>query len=319
VNEKKQRLIFFGRFAGIAGAVDTLWTLGQRLEALGTTTPFSQLEPCHQYSDLESVKRAVAHVGERIAEEGLPDFMAPPVIGITGYGHVSQGAQEIVELLPHVEVSPSELPDFVAANGSVTGKVIKVVYEEQDLVEPIDRDREFNLQDYYDHGGHYKSRFGPHLGLLTVLINGIYWDERYPKLADEDQFRALFSGGERPRLLVVGDITCDVDGSLACTVRDTDPGDPSYVYDPHTRAAVSGFEGPGLAVMAVGNLPCELPREASETFSDALMPYMKQMAAVNWHSSDFSEVSLPEPIKRSVLLWRGQFTPGYEYMADFLK
>ena len=319
VNEKKQRLIFFGRFAGIAGTVDTLWTVGQRLEALGTTTPLSRLQPCHQYPDLDSVRQAVVRVGEQIAGEGLPDFMAPPAIGITGYGHVSQGAQEIVDLLPHVEVSPSELPNFVAANGSMTDRVIKVVYKEQDLVERIDSDRAFNLQDYYDHGEDYKSRFGPHLELLTVLINGIYWDERYPKLADQDQFRTIFSGGERPRLMAVGDITCDVDGSLACTVSDTDPGDPSYVYDPHTGNATSGFEGPGLAVMAVGNLPCELPREASETFSEALTPYMKQMAAADWLQDNFKEVSLPEPIKRSVILWRGEFTPDYEYMAEFLK
>jgi len=319
VNEKRQRLIFFGRFAGIAGTVDTLWTLGQRLESLGTTTPLSQLQPCHQYRDLEAVRQAIMQTGDQLAKEGLPAFMAPPVIGITGYGHVSQGAQEIVDLLPHVEVSPSELPNFVAANRSIADKVIKVVYQEQDLVEPIGSDRAFNLQDYYDHGEDYKSRFEPHLELLTVLINGIYWDERYPKLADQDQLRALFSGGERPRLLAVGDITCDVDGSLACTVRDTDPGDPSYVYDPHTRNATSGFVEPGLAVMAVGNLPCELPREASETFSEALAPYMKQMAAADWLQDDFNQVSLPEPIRRSVILWRGEFTPDYEHMADYLK
>lgn len=319
VNEKRQRLIFFGRFAGIAGAVDTLWTLGKRLEALGVTTPLSQLQPCHQYPDLAAVRQAIGQVGERIAGEGLPGFMAPPVIGITGYGHVSRGAQEIVDLLPHMEVSPSELPAFVAANSSITDKVIKVVYEEQDLVEPIDSNRQFDLQDYYDHGDDYKSKFGPHLELLTVLINGIYWDETYPALADQDQLRALFSGDERPRLLAVGDITCDVEGSLACTVRDTDPGDPSYVYEPQTRSATSGFEGPGLAVMAVGNLPCELPREASETFSEALTPFMKQMAAADWKQDDFNEVSLPEPIERSVIMWHGKFTPDYEYMTDFLK
>ena len=152
-----------------------------------------------------------------------------------------------------------------------------------------------------------------------VLINGIFWDERYPTLADKDQLRDLFSGDERPRLLVVGDISCDVDGSLACTVRDTDSGDPSYVYEPQIRTATSGFEGPGLAVMAVGNLPCELPREASETFSEALTPFMKQMAAADWKQADFNALSLPEPIERSVIMWHGTFTPDYEYMTDFLK
>jgi alpha-aminoadipic semialdehyde synthase len=154
--------------------------------------------------------------------------------------------------------------------------------------------------------------------LLTVLINGIYWDERYPKLADAGQISDLSVRGKPLRLLVVGDITCDVDGSLACTVRDTDSGDPSYVYDPQSRSATSGFAGSGLAVMAVGNLPCELPREASETFSAALMPFMHQIATVDWRHAEFDKVSLPDPIKRSIILWRGEFTPRYEYMREFL-
>ena len=98
---------------------------------------------------------------------------------------------------------------------------------------------------------------------FVLVVEDLQW-------ADAGQLEDLLSGPEPPRLLVVGDITCDVDGSLACTVRDTEPGDPVYVYDPATREGTSGFAGPGLAVMAVGNLPCELPREASEAFSEAL-------------------------------------------------
>jgi alpha-aminoadipic semialdehyde synthase len=117
---------------------------------------------------------------------------------------------------------------------------------------------------------------------------------------------------------VVGDITCDVDGSLACTVRDTEPGDPVYVYDPATGAAPSGFEGPGLAVMAVGNLPCELPREASETFSEALLPFVAGLARADL-TGDLVTAGLPDPIKRSVILWRGDFAPEFSYMSEFLK
>ena len=151
-----------------------------------------------------------------------------------------------------------------------------------------------------------------------MLVNGIFWAPQYPKLADADQLRALFAGPERPRLLVVGDITCDVDGSLACTVRDTEPGDPVYVYDPVTREGTSGFEGDGLAVMAVGNLPCELPREASETFSEALLPFMPALARSGL-SGDLESAGLPDPLRRSVILWRGEFAPDFTYMSEFLK
>ena len=315
-----RRLIFFGRHAGLAGAVDTLWTLGKRLQALGQPSPFLDLQQCLHYHSLDEATDAVRAIGQRIATEGIPASLAPLAIGVTGYGNVSCGAQEILDLLPCVEVAPDELPEFVKANGTLTDCVVKVVYEEQDLVEPIDSSREFDLQDYYANGSDYKSKFGPHLDLLSVLINGIYWDEKYPKLADEKQLRGLFSpGGSPPRLLVVGDITCDVDGSLACTVRDTEPGNPCYVYDPTTRAAPFGFEGPGLAVMAIGNLPCELPVSASEAFSKALTPFIGQMAAADWDESDFGKVLLPEPIKRSVILWHGVFTPDYEFLEEYLR
>jgi alpha-aminoadipic semialdehyde synthase len=317
-DEQGRRLIFFGRYAGLAGMIDTLWTLGQRLRVLGHETPLLDVRPAHQYDDLEAAEASVAAVGRRVAAEGLPEPLRPVVIGFAGYGNVSSGAQEIFDLLPHVEVAPDELADFVAQNRGLADRLAKVVYKEEHLVRHKDPSREFELQDYYRSGGDYESIFEPHHRLLTALVNGIYWDERYPKLADADQLRRLFAGSERPRLLVVGDITCDVDGSLACTVRDTEPGDPVYVYDPATREAPSGFEGLGLAVMAVGNLPCELPREASATFSEALLPYMPALARTDL-SATFDEAVLPEPIRRSAILWQGRFTPDFEYMSEYLR
>ena len=314
-----RRLIFFGRHAGIAGAVDTLWTLGQRLEALGQTSPFSEIQQCRHYGSMDEATDAVSAVGRRISAEGISPALAPLVLGVTGYGNVSNGAQEILDLLPSVEVAPDDLPEFVDTNGNLTDRVVKVVYKEEDLVEPKDAASQFELQDYYSNGSDYRSKFAPHLELLTVLINGMYWNTRYPRLADETQLRDLFGADILPRLLVVGDITCDVDGALACTVRDTDPGDPCYVYDPATRAAPSGFAGPGLAVMAIGNLPSELPSSASETFSAVLTPFIGEMALADWDEPDFGQVVLPQPIKRSVILWRGAFTPDYKFMEEYLR
>jgi alpha-aminoadipic semialdehyde synthase len=297
--------------------IDTLWTLGRRLEALGVSTPFLDAGPAHSYENLGAAKAAMRELGARIAAGGIPARMAPLVFGVTGYGNVSRGAQEILDLLPFVEVQPGDLAAFVATNRDLVDRVVKVVYREEDLVEPAKPGEVFDLQHYYDHGDAYRSRFALHLPLLTVLVNGIFWDERYPKLADAGDLRALFSG-EPPRLLVVGDITCDVDGSLACTMRDTEPGNPVYVYDPATRETKFGFEGEGLAVMAVGNLPCELPVEASMAFSEALAPFLPAMAEVDFDGS-FEDAAMPSPIKNSVILWRGEFTPDCEYMRDFLR
>ena len=312
-----RRLIFFGRFAGLAGMIDTLWTLGRRLEALGQRTVFSGLEPAHAYKDLQAALAAVRALGARVAAEGVPRSLAPAVFGFTGNGQVSRGAQEVFDLLPHVEIAPGELAGFVARGGGLTDRLVKVVYEEADLVAPKDRSRAFDLEHYYAHGEEYASAFGPHLALLTALVNGIYWDARYPRLATREDFAGLLDGGRMPKLLAIGDVSCDVDGSLACTVRDTTPGDPTFVYDPATGAAVPGFAGRGFAVMAVGNLPCELPKEASSAFSVALAPFIPALAEVDLGGA-FEAAALPEPIRRSVILWRGRFTPRYEHMRGYL-
>jgi alpha-aminoadipic semialdehyde synthase len=317
-DEEGRRLVFFGRFAGLAGMLDTLWALGQRLEALGTPNPFAELRPTHGYADLAEAKAAVSGVAGRIADGELPEALAPMVFGFTGYGNVSSGAQEIFDLLPHVEVAPGDLAGFVADNPGLADKLVKVVYTEEDLVERIDPGQPFELQEYYDRPERYRSAFEPHLALLTVLVNGIFWNESYPKLADAGQLKALFAGGEPPKLLLVGDITCDVDGSLACTVRETDSGAPVYVYEPATREAPSGFEGPGLAVMAVSNLPCELPKEASIAFGSTLKPFVPDLARADF-SGDLTQAGLPGPMERAVVLWRGEFTPKFEYMRDYLR
>jgi alpha-aminoadipic semialdehyde synthase len=317
-DDQGRRLIFFGRYAGLAGMVDTLWTLGQRLLHLGRETPFAAIEPAHMYPSLEAIRAAVVEVGRRIESEGLPADLAPLVFGFTGYGHVSRGAQEIFDLLPHEEVSPPALPDFVRRNARLTRRLAKVVYHEEHLVQPVDLAGRFDLQEYYSRPERYRSIFGEHLPLLAVLVNGIFWAERYPRLATKEQLRELFAGARPPRLIVVGDISCDVDGSLACTVRDTHSGDPVFVYDPATGAAPSGFAGPGLAVMAVGNLPCELPMEASAAFSEMLAPFVPGLARADL-SGPFEKSGLPPELAASVILWHGDFVPEFQYMRKFLR
>jgi alpha-aminoadipic semialdehyde synthase len=317
-DDEGRRLIFAGRFAGLAGMIDTLWTLGRRLEVLGHTTPFAGLDPAHTYDGLENAKSAIVDAGKRLASEPLPEALAPMVFGITGYGNVSRGAQEILDLLPHVEVDPDDLEKFVADNGSLRDKIVKTVYREEHLVQRTNPSKPFDLQEYYDHPESYHSIFEPHLMLLSVLVNGIYWDKRYPRLADDRQLRKLFSGERPSRLVVVGDITCDIDGSLASTVRDTESGNPVYIYNPATKEAPYGFEGPGLAVMAVANLPCELPRETCVPFSQALKPFIPALASVDLDAA-FEDAEMPGPIRRSAILWRGEFTPNFRYMQEFLR
>ena len=100
-------------------------------------------------------------------------------------------------------------------------------------------------------------------------------------------------------------------------MKHSNPGNPVYVYDPETGRAEDGFDGPGLLVMAVDNLPCELPADASVHFGRALLTFIPALAAADFDAG-LDEAALPDPIRRAVILWRGEFAPSFQHMKDFL-
>ncbi|MCU0660757.1 MAG: hypothetical protein MUC50_00340 [Myxococcota bacterium] len=317
-DDQGRRLIFFGRHAGLAGMIDTLWAVGKRLEAFGIDNPFSELRQTMCYADLDEARVAVSQVGEKISRLGLPLRLAPFVVGFAGYGNVSRGAQEIFDLLPSVEVEPQDLCEFAAKTPCMTKWLGKVVFEERHMVQPSEDGRAFTLGEYFAHPQRYRGAFAQYLPHLSILVNAIYWTPDYPRLATREDFAALSVGQSQPKLVAVGDISCDIDGALACTVKDCEPGDPVFVYDPATGQGTSGFDGPGIAVMAVGNLPTELPKEASESFSAALLPFIPALHKVDLRSP-FELAVLPDEIRRATVLWNGDFTPDFKYMSEYLR
>ncbi|HEX32580.1 MAG TPA: hypothetical protein ENF88_02675, partial [Candidatus Acetothermia bacterium] len=193
-DENGRRLIFFGNFAGLAGMIDTLWTLGQRLSSQGIDNPFTQVKRALDYSDLETAKTELKKLGEKIARDGLPSEITPLVIGFAGYGNVSRGAQEILGLLPVEEISPSDLPTLTASHPRASNAIFKVVFKEQDMAEPLDSSHPFDLQEYYAHPEQFRGVFDRHLPYLDVLMNCIYWEPKYPRLLSKEQVREMYSG-----------------------------------------------------------------------------------------------------------------------------
>ncbi len=314
VDEAGRRLVFFGRFAGLAGMIDSLWALGKRLEAEGIQNPFSRIRQAYEYRDLEHARQEMRLVAEEIRGGRLPAALQPMVCGFAGYGKVSQGAQEVFDLLPFVEVTPK---DLAGLKPSAT-HLYKVVFREEHMVERIDRNAAFNLAEYYRHPELYRPIFYDYVRHLTVLVNCIYWEPKYPRLIDREQFRDLYRGLQPPRLRVVGDISCDIDGSVACTVKATDPGNPVFVYDPETASAKDGVEGRGPVVLAVDFLPCEIPVDASVEFSRALSPFVPALAKADYNGT-LAQSGLPRELRDATILWHGQLTDAYAYLADFVK
>ncbi len=313
-DDSGRRLVFFGRFAGIAGMVDTLAGLGLRLNQLGLTTPFARVRLAREYGRVELAKAAVADVGRDIVEQGLPEPLCPLVIGVTGYGHVAKGAWEILDALNATEVEPVDLP-ALAATGD-RHAVYRVMFREEHMVEPVRLGHRFDLKEYFSRPELYRSKFEEHLPYLTALANCIYWDSRYPRLVTRAWLREAFAA--QPRLTIIGDISCDIEGSIEATVKATDPGQPFFTFDPGSGQMCAGVDGSGIVIMAVDNLPCELPFDSSREFGAALMPFVPALARADF-AQPLDRLNLPGPVRRALILHQGRLTPEYAYLERFLK
>jgi saccharopine dehydrogenase (NAD+, L-lysine-forming) len=315
-DDQGKRLIFFGRYAGLAGMINTLWTYGRRLKEEGLTTPFARLRQAHEYASIEEARNAISEVGKEIAQHGLPESINPLVIAFMGFGNVSQGAQEICSLLPTEEVPVSALKSTIESKLIPSNIIIKTVFREEDMIESLIPQEEFDLQDYYQNPESYRSKFDQYLSFINILVNGAYWDARYPRHVTKDTLGKYCSNGQQS-LKVIGDISCDPDGSIECTHAGMAIDRPVFIYDPVSRKPTMGFAGKGIAVMSVDILPSELPRESSNGFADILVNYMRPLAEADF-SLPLSQFNLPSAIRRGLILYNGKLTPDFEYLKEYL-
>ena len=313
-DENGRRLVFFGRYAGLAGMIDTLWAFGQRLKLRGISTPLENVKQTIHYESLSDIKRHLIEIGEKISDHGLPESISPLVVGFAGYGNVSRGAQEILDMLPVEEISPLDLSSISSSYSN--NVVYKVIFKEEDMVEKINKDSEgFELKDYYEHPEKYRSVFHQYVPYLSILMNCIYWEARYPRLVTTDFLKKNFD--KDFKLQIVGDISVDIEGAIEFTKKVTTPGNPVFIYNPETDAITDGYTGEGVVVMAVDNLPCELPRESSRSFSETLIRFIPDIVKTDF-SLEFEDISLPSEIKKAVILYHGKLTSDYEYINKFL-
>lgn len=309
-----RRLVFFSRQAGQAGMIDALHILGQRLLWEGLSTAVADITMANGYTDLKAVRLAIRRLGQQIAAGELPPSLGPLVIGFTGYGNVSQGAQDMLEGLPVVEISPEAL---LQGKGLPDHRhVVKVVFREEHLVERLEPGKGFDLKHYYREPGAYRSRFADYLPHLTLLVNGIYWDVQYPRLVTRADAAQLYAGAQ-PRLRVIADISCDIGGSIEFTVKSTMPDDPAFTYLPATDAIEMGVTGQGPVVVAVDNLPAELPRESSVAFSESLQPFVPAIVRAD-RSVPFARYKVPPEIRRAVIAYNGELTPDFAYLEKLV-
>ncbi len=315
-DDRGRRLIYFGPFAGDAGAIDILWLMGQYWRRQGKRTPLADLRQANRFPSVKEARASVREIGARIRNDGLPEEIAPLVIGILGYGNVAGGARRILDCLPVEHVRPENLKRVIGGGGADPRKVYVTVFKEKHLAKHT-HGRPFSLEDYYRHPENYVSRFDDHLPYITILVNAIYWDSRYPRFVTWDLLQKMFSNGHKPRLSGIADISCDVEGSIECNVKTTDSGMPAYRCDPISRSIRDGHEGDGIVVLAVDNLPCELPNDSSVFFSNQLKPFIPNIATADYEAP-LEKSGLDPEILNAVIAYQGELTPSYRYLNRYI-
>lgn len=314
-NDQDARIITFSPFAGMAGTIETLVAFARKKELQGIKTPFQDLKQAYHYSTITEAEVDIKKIGEDISINGVPQELHPLTIGISGYGNVAKGVQHILDLLPIKDLSPDQLAKGLVEEELDNSFIYRIVFKEKDLVKP--RQGEFDLQDYYQHPENYESIFQRYLPQPQIFLNCVYWTEDYPRFITRENLKSSLGQSAEKGLQVIGDISCDIEGAIEITKKSTMPDKACYTYFIEEDTFQDGICEGGVTVMAIDNLPCEFPREASSAFSEELKKYAVALASADY-GVGFEDLKLPEEMKKAVILLNGQLTPDYMYIKDFL-
>ncbi|POM62970.1 Alpha-aminoadipic semialdehyde synthase [Phytophthora palmivora] len=317
--ESGKRLIAFGGNAGRAGMIAGFRGLGERLINMGISSPFVNVASAYMYADLEHAKDAVEAAGRMIRSDGLPGDLAPMTFAFTGNGNVSKGAQEIFKLMPHEMVHPSELPKLPKNNRILYGTVID---DPSYFVKPLPGSSGTSTRAHYYQNPHqYEAAFHEKvLPYTSMLVNCMYWDDRFPRLVTREQIREL-RASDNYKLLGIADISCDIGGSVEFLERATEIERPFALYDVaedkmREDGDSRGLEGEdGIMMMGVDILPSELARESSQQFGDRLVGYVTALSSSSSSNVPLHEQKdLPPELRGACIASKGVLAPKYEYI-----
>lgn len=315
-DERGRNIVYIGRYIGLAGMIDTLWALGQRLKHEGYDTSVAAIRQAHQYENLASARRAIIDIAEELRDRRLPSALRPLVFGFVGNDGISKGAQEIFDLLPHREITPSEL----LAGGVCSGgnEILKVVFSEEQAIRPKDETNRVSLTEFYRHPKHFESDFGRYLRHLSVLVNSLPRTTDATHLVAKTDIEKLWKGHDNPRLRVIGDLSGTVEGAVEIASVAALPDAPAYVYEPEADDIAYGVDGHGPVIVSLADPACELPEEVSAGISHSLMPLLQHLANVETEAP-IEKSGLPMPLRRAAILWRGRLTPACGHLRNVLK
>lgn len=279
VNENNTRLIGFGRYAGIVGAYNGIRAFGLKYEIFS-------LPKAETLSNQDAL----------IAQLKKP-FLPPIKIVLTGKGKVAFGAKEMLDGMKVKEVA---VEDYLSKTYTYP------VYTMIDVKEyNIHKDGSaFDKKDFYANPQNYNSNFERFAEASDIFMAGHFYGNGAPIILTKEMLAS-----PKCKIKVVADISCDIDGPIACTLRASTIADPNYGYLPSAHKEVDMFHPSAIVVMAVDNLPCELPKDASEGFGEMFLEHVIPA----FFNNDANGV-----LARAKITENGKLTPRFAYLQNYL-
>lgn len=279
-DHKFNRIIGFGYYAGLIGAYNGIMGYGKQYKLY-------ELKPAHLCFDKKELKQELKKV-----------HLTNSKIIVTGNGRVANGAIELLGALGIRRITPYEFTHFSFLEPTYAQLHSNNYNERTDGTA-------WNTEDFYHHPEKYKSTFKEYTKYCDLLIHCSYWNPKAPVLFTKEEMKAPDF-----RISVIADVTCDLNGGIPSTTRTTSIENKFYGYNPSTENIEEPFSKNTITVMAIDNLPCELPRNASEDFGKELIEKVLPSLLLK------DEEGL---IERASITKNKKLMPRFSYLSDYVK
>lgn len=277
-DEHFNRIIGFGHYAGIVGTYNGILGYGLKYNLFN-------LKRAVDCADMNEVK-------EELKKVNLPNLK----IIITGNGRVANGAIELAGMLHLRRITPYEFTHYTFREPTYTQ------LHSSNYNEPLDGSA-WNTEKFYSHPDKFRSTFMKYARFCDLLIHCSYWNPKAPLLFTKQEMKSPEFG-----ISVIADVTCDINGSIPSTTKASTIAEPFYGYDTKSEQETTAFSKDAITVMAIDNLPCELPLNASEDFGkeliDKVLPFLLK--------EDNNEM-----IERATIVKNGKLMPRFDYLKDY--
>ena len=278
-DHKGYRLLGFGRYAGIIGAYNALLTYGLKSKKYNLKPAYK----CNNRNEMEEELKNLVLENERII--------------VTGNGRVGKG---VIEIMNKAGIKKVSINDFL---NQIFDVPVFVHLDTMDYNERIDGSEQ-NKYDFYSYPELYKSSFLKFAQRADIFIAGHYYSDGSPYLFTRKDARSSDFA-----LKVIADISCDINGPVASTIRSSMINDPIYGYNPITEHEVSFDDDNAIAVMAVSNLPCELPKDASKDFGEKML----EKIFPSLINGDKKQI-----VYNATICSKGDLNSNFEYLRDYI-